>query len=331
MAERSRAMKKSKLTLSIAVALTMLLSGCTPTLVTSTADKQWPNLDEKRYEKVLQETKKILDDADSKLDAQELAQRFSGTGLQMRQAIYNLANTGYKDKKFDSIPFNSTVDVVSKQKTYPRYAMFIAQSQQDKSPYAVVLNQADPRSNFKVNTWVRLFPNVKIAATNNLDKGSQIYSSDSKELSRTPDTIIKNYVAMLNADQDKAKYFRKDDFLEMIQKERQDLQESLNEIADVKFSFENTDEKPVAFALNDGSALMFTSLRYKVEILRGNHEKQGEVTGAMQALLGENSKIDSNITATYLVSLAFIVPSKLATDKQAYVVGAERVLEKVQK
>ena len=314
--------------LLISISLIFGLSSCTSVQIKQVQDKHFSNLDHQRFSKILSETEKILTVSDKKLDKEKIKTRLEGNALTMREGQYDLAAKKYQDGKIDTINFKATVETATKEKNWPRYAMYVSEALGDKSPYLVLLNQANPRDNYKINNWVRLFPDAKIPATNTLNKGIELCSSKNSSLVMQPSDVVSKYISGLNGNKQDAEKFKDDIFNKQLLDEKNKLIDSLRDISDLKIDYKNGNEN-IALKLNDGSALVFTSFKYDMQFLRGAHKKDGKIAGAIGAILGDNNKIDSDITATYAVSVAFIVPSEKAKDNKIIPVGAQRVLVSV--
>ncbi len=300
--------------------------GCTAEIQDSNDNKAISNLDPARFNKLIEDTKFLLGEADKNLNVQELKKRMSGVALRMRTAQYELAQKGYQDKKLDALSFKTAVETVTKEESWPRYMMLISQTVGDSAPYLIVFEQSNVRDNYKISNWVRLFPKTSITSSKTVSEGIELYKPKASNLVEKPETVLGKYSEYLNGNKDLNKYFAEDTFSAKFWEEKSKLSESLRDIADVDTKIYSNPDKFVSFKLNDGSALVVTSFKYDVKFLRGNHNKEGKVSGALQVLLGDNNKIDSDIVATYNVSIAFIVPEKTAKDNKIRPVGAERVL-----
>lgn len=225
--------------------------------------------------------------------------------------------------------FKTAIETATIENTWPRYAMFISQAVGEYSPYLVVFTQKDARDNYKISNWVRLFPKTSITSTNSVNKGIELYGEDTNNLVENPKEVLPKYLEYLMGNKDLKDKFETDTFATKFEEENSKVKEALKEIADVNVKMLDEKSEIVSFKLDDGSALMVTSFKYDIDFVRGAHRKNGKVSGAMKALLGDDNDINADITSTYTVSIAFIVPDKKAKDKKIRPVGAERVLSSV--
>jgi len=335
-ASPARSRRRGLLVLPVVLGTSALLAGCssdywpdlaagataTPTATaTSTAGAEpvaeipTPVVTTQQAEAIVASIADTASTADAARDAAILAERFQGEALTERTTNYEVVNKGGTIDAPQVIPA-SPVSVVLPQDTdtWPRVVTAVVGDPADTTtaPIALMMSQASPRVDYKVDYAISLEANARIPDVAPVTVGTSIVAPDSRLMTLAPETVGAAYADIL-ATGDASQYaelFSPDgDTLRGqvgVDKKNAD-REALPDTASIEFSNKAGTSPTIALATNDSGALVAASIA-EVSTVRPTAEGSTVSTsGASQTLLGTD-KSTTGIETTYGYQLLFYVP-----------------------
>ncbi|QHC66819.1 hypothetical protein GSU68_09765 [Rathayibacter sp. VKM Ac-2759] len=326
--------RRGLLVLPVVVGTSVLLAGCssdywpdlaagateTPTAsATSTAEPAaevaTPVVTTQQAEAIVASVSAVAAAADAAHDATALAERFQGEALTERTTNYEVVVKGGTIDPPQAIPA-TPVSLVLPQDTesWPRLVTAVVQNSADstQAPIALVMSQASPRVDYKVDYAISLEANARIPDVAPVTVGTSIVAPDSKLMKLAPETVGSAYADIL-ANGDASAYaetFSADgDTLRGqvgIDKKNAD-RAALPDTASIEFSNKAGTSSTVALATNDSGALVAASIAEVSTVKPTAEGSTVSTSGASQTLLGTD-KSTTGIETTYGYQLLFYVP-----------------------
>lgn len=295
------------------VLVAALLGGCSVGLPTPAAPKDKegaPGLDEQTYQRTLTDLEKVLAAADGKKDPKLLTSRVEGPALRMRTAQYQLAAKGGPAPM--ALPVKTIAAVTSTGTTWPRAAIDVSDAGKGKTPFVLVLKQDDARQNYRLWSWVSLFPGAELPKTPKVSVGAQLLPEDAPGLVATPKQAVADYVALLNDPGSKAaaKFELKADALNKTYREQvKGESDAFKDVGSVtRKAAPFTSDGVIAMSLVEEGALVAGTFTYTTVYKRTDREKDVSLSGQLASALDGNGKVVGTVTATYDVTVVFVVP-----------------------
>jgi hypothetical protein len=312
-----------------AVAITgLLLSGCTatptptvptpsqtPTAATLTRAVE-PVVSSVQLQLIMQHVSSTVAAADDTSNATTLGTRMEGPALAERTAAYTIAAKDKKAVPPTPIPAttvgNYTLPEASDK--WPRTVLTVVQSKADakSAPIAVMLEQDDPRSNYKVEYAIALQPNIALPDVAPAKIGAVGMDPNGKLLSVQPSVIALDYGDILLHDTSSASYplfqAEGDTFRTQVGMQAKiKQQKSLPSTAKLTFANAQGSGRTIALATLNAGAIVAVDLN-EIETVRP--VKAGasvSAPGGIRALSGKATS-SKGLVATYDDQLLFFVP-----------------------
>lgn len=279
-----------------------------------------PNLDTQRLSTVFASVQSVLDEADASGDSADLESRVIDPALRMRADEYRLAKaTG---SSVTALDLTSQTATVTNSASWPRAVFNFAQAPDTGLPVVFVLTQADARSDYKLQSWVRLLGGVSLT-TLSIDQGSPYIDADTTGFAMTPGDAISGYVDMLNAGDEGDDTFTSDEFASTYLSEVKRLDDSVEAAGSVTAKASTGDFPVSGVLLQDGSALVSGSFTYTHTYARTVARSTLKLGGSAAAINEGDDSVIGTVTVQYLVNVLIKIP---VTGK-AQLVGAERAIE----
>jgi hypothetical protein len=266
-------------------------------------------------EAVVAEVADVASRADAARDAGILAERFQGEALTERTTNYDVVAKGGTIDPPQTIPA-SPVSLVLPQDTesWPRLVTAVVQNSTDstQAPIALMMSQASPRVDYKVDYAISLEANARIPDVAPVTVGTSIVAPDSRLMKLAPQTVGSAYADVLaNGDSSQyAELFAADgDTLRGqvgVDKKNAD-REALPDTASIEFSNAAGTSPTIALATNDSGALVAASIAETSTVRPTAEGSTVSTSGASQTLLGTD-KSTTGIETTYGYQLLFYVP-----------------------
>ncbi|HEY8720863.1 hypothetical protein [Pengzhenrongella sp.] len=320
---------------ALAAVVSLVLVGCAPDLPQPHPEAAPavapPTLTTDQSERVLVALGKTLTDADGALSADSLKARLSGPALASRSAEYSVSKTTSGAKGLTALPTKAQTLVVPSTEAWPR-TEFVVTTQPDdlSSPRLLVLQQADPRSQYTLWGWARLLPGVKMPATAAPTTGSAPVAPDAKGLAATPTDVVSQYAdVLLNGDKSThAKTFTAaDSYRKGIVNGREPLANVAKQ-ASGKFTETYAPVKDQTFALAtaDGGALVVAGMSTVSDLTfsGASLSPPPELVAVSGGKLKSGVELRNSLKVTYADVVAFYIPPA-AKKAQVQVLGAEHI------
>ncbi|HWL02254.1 MAG TPA: hypothetical protein VNQ52_07770 [Microbacteriaceae bacterium] len=332
----------------------------TPTPGTSEPGLPIPALDERQVRRIVDRAVTTVTAADATNDAELAATRVAGPALELKTADYLLrSRDGAQIASTPVIPTDGEIvlslpqQVPANSTAWPRRLfVVIAQPQALEGgqpaptstptptpgaeptvetapavlpPVAMVLTQAEPRSDYKITYLVALQADIpEVPAT---EDGTAVLPPDSSLVSYPIADVASAYVDILVSDTASESYeafdVTDDRFVlgwglvkQQAQQANQQAQESPNNMA---FSTVAGENPPVALATTEGGALVFGTVRQTVDVTPAEAGAKVIAQGAINLLSGVE-RSERGYTSVYAGQLLFYVPP-LDSDDPIVVLG----------
>lgn len=286
-------------------------------------------LTEPQFERVLQATREVVGYADENLDSNHAAYRLAGPMLEARETDYEVRSQSDEIVALPGIP-DGEVQLLLPQQTevWPRTVMAVVGWQNaEQAQSTLVLEQADPRENYRVVYQTTLASGVQLPAVASPTIGAATLPENTPLLQRQPAEITAAYadVVLNGDDSDFASWFQEegDALREQIGKDWKDAQRAKPEfeLTNLEWFNGDDDQAPRMLVTNDGGALLATSF---TETQRATPEEEGvEVSAqAAPAILAGVEQSETGIEQVYQLQVLFAVPPADAPEgAQIQVVG----------
>ncbi len=184
-------------------ALALALSGCGADLPEPVADPvptpPPPVISEAQDTKVLAAVGRVLSASETALDPALLAPRTSGPALTMRTAQLTAAAKLKAPSIVSPLPTAAQQTIIPTTQTWPRASYAISvRPDNGGSPRLLVLEQAGAHDQYKLRSWVRLFPGVTMPPFADPTLGSPAVPADATDLVVSPTDALAQYADVLN-------------------------------------------------------------------------------------------------------------------------------------
>jgi hypothetical protein len=225
-----------------------------------------------------------------------------------------------------AIPPTNRQSLVTSSPTWPRNTFIITNITQDRqTERLLLLNQENPRDNYKLKLMVRLFANTELPKFDVLVNGSPAVTADDTLLIHTPIEIFTQYADVLQNDatSEYANAFASDQLRLEIQNGHTLAAEHLSKTFGTQSEEFAVDAKSIrAVRSFDGGALVVGAIQSKWTRTAGANALATPASDVEKAIFSSiaYSKV---IEATYANFVAIYIPSANSSDK-VQVLGAER-------
>lgn len=297
-------------------------------------------LTENQLDRIVSRVGATVSQADEAIDASLASTRLAGPALELREASYAIRNDEAEFAIAPVIP-PGAVQVTLPQRlpeegsTWPRSVFAIVQAppvvddegvETSTPPMALVLVQADPRSQYKVHYAITVTlaedatrPEVAPASI-----GTPVLQSDTPLLAVSPADVAAGYsdVLLRGAESESFDLFQVegDTLLEQIGAEAKSARRSaLPETATIAFAGAVGDSDIVSFVTNDGGALVALYLT-ETETVTPTQAGAAINAPAPVAALSGKTQSTRGISASYGIQVLFYVPP-FGSDDQVVLLG----------
>jgi hypothetical protein len=193
------------------------------------------------------------------------------------------------------------------------------------APLLIVLRQAEPRDQYKLVSWVRLFPGVETPEMAGPQAGSPQLPHDAEGLLASPGETVARYADVLakGSESAHAGFFAPDTHREHVRADLETSRASVREIAEVSFIATGERDSAVSLETADGGALVVGLVRTSAGFRKTLAGSTLTLGGDIGDWLGDGN-VPSRADARHASMVAFYVPP--AGEGTVTVLGAERVL-----
>ncbi|EPD30739.1 hypothetical protein [Gleimia europaea] len=292
-----------------------------PSTGTSPSESEQPNLDEVQVSTLISEVEEALVAGDEALDESMLQPRVKDPALAMRAAMYRL--TKARQDTVAGLDMDETAATVTQSHTWPRAIIAPTKATEDELPQIGFITQDNPRDDYKLTSWVRMFPGESLQ-TIAVSEGSPVVAADADGFVLSPQEALTEWTARLDDKANQPDLFADDEFAKAY-KEQLKLNDSLGENGKVTIAATPAEKPLTAVALVDGSALVAGNISFTVTYERVKENAKIKLGGAIADLMEDPQVHDKPVEVTYLASVALILPPK-GSSELIHAIGAERVL-----
>jgi hypothetical protein len=259
--------------------------------------------------------------ADAAIDPELLKSRFEGRALELRTANYAIRKVDSTYKAPAVIPSGDiSVTLPQQSNTWPR-TVFTVVVPADKTipPVALVLVQATPRANFKVDYSTEFEAGAKLPDVAPANVGAPRLPPETKLLAMAPSKVALAYGDILEKGtaSEYAKFFdtRKDALIALIGLDkRKALQAALPATAAMTFANSNGPGESIALGSNNSGAIVAVYLNETVTVKPVQAGASVNPEGAVKSLSGISGTTKGTV-AVYGDQLLFYVPPASSKNK----------------
>jgi hypothetical protein len=283
-------------------------------------DAAAPAVTAAQLERIITRISAVATEADADRNSELAGTRFTGAALLERESNYTTRGkvTDYPAPR--AIP-SSPVLLSLPQATdvWPRSVFTVVGDQEDtETPLiAMMLQQEDPRANYKVAYAVALEPNATIPESAPASIGAAFIPPDSPLMLVTPADLAGQYSDLVEkgAESEFAPSFAETDpFRDLIAADRKAKTDGLEETASIEFASAAGSTDPLGLSTISSGAIVAVSIQEKETAKPTEKGAVVKLKGAIAALVGVDETAKGS-EATYADQLLFYVPPADSTDQ----------------
>lgn len=277
-----------------------------------------------QVEDVLADVSAVIAAADEQSTAELLDSRVTGAAREIRQVEYALRVAG-DTEAVTPIPEAAQTIIAPQTDTWPRPVLVVTEPPADlQPPLLLALQQDEPRAQYRLSAWVRLFPGVEMPTTAQPQLGSPVLAPDSDALTVPPGEVIGRYVDLLTngAASAQVPFFAEDPLRVGIAATRDAYTAVVGENGTLTETYQPNADAPIAIGTADGGAIVVGGFRTVTTITLS--ESTLNIGDQTAALLG-GSSVRTNLAMTWLSTVAFVIPPAGSTEP-VRMLGAEHSL-----
>ncbi len=326
-------------TLALSVAVVLGLSGAagahagsqSPAPSDAAADEAegYPVVLESQLNRILEAVGTTVAEADAAADAELLEPRMVGAAATLRSANYSVRSQA------DDVPAPTPVaaepvltSLVPSSSEWPRTVVALTQGEANPVPQALVLVQADPRSNYKLTSSIQMLPGTTFPTTGTPEGLQELPLDEAGELSTSPQeavAAIADYLTDPKGDQ--AETFEPNSFADAITSFQSDVvADADNDSAEITFTHEAAPDNTVAISTGDGGAMVFGYLNHTYSSVPEGPGDSIALEGTVyETLTGEDST-EEGIDVRYGEAVMMYIPAAGSEEKISVIGAAQQLL-----
>lgn len=293
-----------------------------------------PAVTVRQVERIVARISAIAEIADADRDAELIATRFDGAALELRLANYKIRGVDGTVAALAAIP-DGPVKLTLPQQTvvWPRTVFAVIQDDKDATipPIAIFLEQADPRSDYKVTYAITLEPAAVLPDVAPASVGASRLATDSNVLKFTPTEVALAYADILERDVESSAFLdfeAEGDSLRVAVglDAKKAIRASLPTTASVTFEHLMGEAQEIALATNSAGAIVAVHLYETTTVKPVEAGAAVNPSGQVKALSGVAIST-KGVIATYGDQLLFYVPPA-GSDEKIVLLGYSQGLVK---
>ncbi len=285
-----------------------------------------------QFERILTDVSEVAKNADKGNNKKILEERFAGPALQMRSVQYVLRKKNQNVEAPAAIAAKPiTFALPAATDAWPRIAMAVTDAPGDALPQMLVLQQEDPRSNYKVWYVSSLLPGVKIPAVATAEVGAIPVERDSVFIKLPPNQLATAFGDILNKGRASlsAPLFDLDNqFYQQLSTSQKNQIEALTQ-ATVTFKHSLGNPNTMALATADTGALVAVFMNDVYTVKPRVRSSAVAVEGLEKLLLGSGGST-TGVQTVYGDMLFFYVPP-VSSKKTIELLGVTQGLLSIRK
>ncbi|MBP2216160.1 hypothetical protein [Arthrobacter sp. CAN_C5] len=290
---------------------------------------QPPVVLESQLERILASVATVVAEGDAAADADLLAPRTAEAALALRTANYAVradASEIPEPTPVAAEPILTTM--ISSDPSWPRTVVALTQSEDNPVPQALVLVQADPRSNYQLSAAIQMLPGTTFPSSEGSAGVAQVPLDNAPGLAYAPQTAMNAIADFLSEpDGDNADTFEENSFAEAITSFQSDVvADPDNDSADITFVHASEPDYTHALATSDGGAMVFGYLNHTYSsVPRGSRDSIDLDGTVYESLTGETST-DEGIDVRYGEAVMMYIPTEESGERVRVVGAAQQFL-----
>lgn len=218
------------------------------------------------------------------------------------------------------------LSIVSASFDWPRVVTVVSEIPMGANlPILYTMVQEDPRSDFKVWAYVRLFPGLTLPQTEVPSLGSDTVAPDSADLLVSPTEVLARYADVVsNGDESEhAALFAADPFRAGWDQVIGALSEAIADAGTVVQTAAPAPPGTVSIGTADGGAIVLGAID-QTTLVERTEEDSTLTVGDNLSYYGEND-VAGSLTTRFYLTVAFYVPPA-GSEAQVQVLGAEQIV-----
>ena len=274
-----------------------------------------------QLERIVSKISVLAADADSTLNADTLATRFTGTALEQRLVNYRIRAVDASISAPPAIPAPPrSVTLPQQSESWPRSVLTVVQGEDTTvPPMTVVLRQESPRANYLVEYAIGLEANAEFPRVAPAAIGAPGIAPDNKLLILPPDQVAAAYADVLLQGEASPSYSlfqtEGDEFLAQFVQSRTDRTAELAVTASLAFATAAGPGRTVSLATNDSGAIVAVNVNETETVTVVSGEATVNPSGASSRALSGITSSAKGIQNILSDQLLFYVPAVGSTDK----------------
>ena len=300
----------------------------TETPAETSAEVAPPVLLESQLERILASVATVVAEGDAASDAELLEPRVAEAALALRTANYDVRSQASDVPEPTPVAAEPVLTtMVSSETSWPRTVVALTQSDDNPVPHALVLVQADPRSNYQLSAAIQMLPGTTFPASDGAAGVDEVPVDAAGELSLAPQDAMDAIADFLSEpDGDNAETFEANSFADAITSFQADVvADPGNDSADITFVHESDQDFTHALSTSDGGAMVFGYLNHTYSSVPRGAGDSIDLDGTVyESLTGETST-DEGIDVRYGEAVMMYVPPA-DSDERIRVIGAAQQL-----
>ncbi|MBM7849003.1 hypothetical protein [Arthrobacter roseus] len=322
--------------LTAAVLLGLVATG-TPAATASTAGSEegapakietTPALLESQLVRILESVATAVEQADAARDPEMLEARVDGAAQQLRSANYQVRAKAPDEEPPVAVAAEPLLtQMITTEQDWPRTVVAVTQGEANEVPQALVLTQAEARSNYQLVSAMQMlpgttFPKVPAGGTGVApqakESGEGLKASPVAALETLADTLT---ASKLKTDDGIAENTFVDD---VIESQTATVKSAESKFADIKFTHTVVPERTHALRTGDGGAIVFGYLNNTYASSPKGPGDTLKPKGVVEQLLGKK-ETEKRIDVQYGQAVMMYIPPK-DSGSAIQVIGAAQAL-----
>lgn len=286
----------------------------------TSGDTAAPSVTVAQLERIITRVSAVATEADADRNSELASTRFTGAALQERQANYTTRGKVSDYAVPATIPSSPLLlSLPQATDVWPRSVFTVVGDQADtETPLvALMLQQEDPRSNYKVAYAVSLEPNATIPESAPASIGAAFIPPDSPLMLVAPSELAAQYTDVIakGAESEFAASFSETDpFRDLIAQDRKAKTDGLPSTASIDFVAQAGDSDPLGLSTISSGAIVAVSMTEGETVKPTETGAVVKLAGAVAALVGVDETA-KGAEVQYADQLLFYVPPADSTDQ----------------
>lgn len=290
--------------------------------------ESFPVVLESQLNRILDSVGTTVAEADAAADATLLEPRVTEAALALRSANYSVRSQAGDVAAPTPVAAGPVLtSMVPTGSEWPRTVVALTQGEGNPVPHALVLLQADPRSNYKLSSAIQMLPGTTFPTTGSPEGLENIPLDEAGDLTASPQVAIESIADFLTTpDGDNQETFEPNSFADAITSFQSDVvADPDNESAEITFAHNAVPGNTHAISTGDGGAMVFGYLDHTYSSIPEGAGDSITLEGTVyETLTGEDST-EEGIDVRYGEAVMMYVPPADSGQKLT-VIGATQQL-----